>query len=91
MEVSGQLHAPAALPPGKEPLVSIGQEAGWAPEPFWTPGIEPWNPDRQARSPAQYQLTYRGYSHYLDFFKRNTKINLLEMFEVCFLTSPTKA
>jgi hypothetical protein len=23
MEVSGQLHAPAALPPGKEPLVPI--------------------------------------------------------------------
>jgi hypothetical protein len=29
MEVSGQLHAPAALPPGKEPLVPIGWEA-WA-------------------------------------------------------------
>jgi hypothetical protein len=26
MEVSGQLHAPAALPPGKEPLVPIGFE-----------------------------------------------------------------
>jgi hypothetical protein len=26
--VSGQLHAPAALPPGKEPPVSIGQEVG---------------------------------------------------------------
>jgi hypothetical protein len=25
MEVSGQLHAPAALPPGKEPLVPIGK------------------------------------------------------------------
>jgi hypothetical protein len=36
MEMSGQLHAPAALPLGKEPLVPIGQEAGWAPEPFWT-------------------------------------------------------
>jgi hypothetical protein len=36
MEVSGQLHAPAALPPGKETLVPTGQEAGWAPEPFWT-------------------------------------------------------
>jgi len=24
MEVNGQLHAPAALPPGKEPLISIG-------------------------------------------------------------------
>jgi hypothetical protein len=35
-EVSGQLHAPAALPPGKEPQVLIGSEAGSAPEPFWT-------------------------------------------------------
>jgi len=24
MEMSGQLHAPAALPPGKEPLLPIG-------------------------------------------------------------------
>jgi hypothetical protein len=31
MEVSGQLHAPDALPPGKEPLVPIGQEDGWTP------------------------------------------------------------
>jgi hypothetical protein len=38
MEVSGQLHAPAALPPGKEPLAFIGEEAGWAPEPFWIHG-----------------------------------------------------
>jgi hypothetical protein len=30
MEASGQLHSPAALPPGKEPLVPIGLEAGWA-------------------------------------------------------------
>jgi hypothetical protein len=34
MEVSGQLHAPAALPPGKPPVPS-GYEAGWAPEPVW--------------------------------------------------------
>jgi hypothetical protein len=32
MKVSGQLHNPTALPPGKEPLVPIGYEAGWAPE-----------------------------------------------------------
>jgi hypothetical protein len=39
--VSGQRHAPAALlPPGKGPLVSIGQEAGWAPEPVWTQRLE---------------------------------------------------
>jgi len=30
MEVAGQLHEPAALPPGKEPLVSIGQETWWS-------------------------------------------------------------
>jgi len=36
MEVSGQFHDPAALPPGNEPLVSIKKEAGWAPEPVWT-------------------------------------------------------
>jgi hypothetical protein len=36
MEVSGQLHAPTTLPPEKELLVPIGQEAGWTPEPSWT-------------------------------------------------------
>jgi hypothetical protein len=36
MEVSGQLHVPAALPPAKEPSVLIRQEAEWAPEPVWT-------------------------------------------------------
>jgi len=32
MEVSGQLHASAALPQGKEPPVPIGLENGWATE-----------------------------------------------------------
>jgi len=36
MFVNGQLHAPIALPPGKEPPVRIGYEAGWDPEPVWT-------------------------------------------------------
>jgi hypothetical protein len=54
MEMSGQLHAPATSPPGEEPAVSIGQEAGRAPEPVWThrrretylllPGIEHGHP-----------------------------------------------
>jgi hypothetical protein len=35
LEVSGQLHAPAALPPGKESPVPIGFEEGQAPEPVW--------------------------------------------------------
>jgi len=32
MEVSGQLDALATSPPGKEPLLPPGWEAGWAPE-----------------------------------------------------------
>jgi hypothetical protein len=32
MEMSGQLHTPAALHPGKVPLFSIGYEAGWTPK-----------------------------------------------------------
>jgi hypothetical protein len=36
MEVSGQLHAPVTLPPGKEPLVPTVQETGSAAEPVWT-------------------------------------------------------
>jgi hypothetical protein len=36
MGVSDQHHAPTALyPRGKDPLVLIVQEAGWAPEPVW--------------------------------------------------------
>ena len=35
--VGGQRHAPAAIPPGKDP-VPIVQEAGWAPWPVWTGG-----------------------------------------------------
>jgi hypothetical protein len=62
MEVTGQLHGPAALPPGKEPLLHIGQEAGWAPQPVWTPWwgekllapTETRIPDHPARSPALY-------------------------------------
>jgi len=33
--VSGKLHAPAALPLGKELPVPIGYEGGWVPEPVW--------------------------------------------------------
>jgi hypothetical protein len=36
MKVSGQFHGPDALPPGKESLVPIRQEAGWATEPVST-------------------------------------------------------
>jgi hypothetical protein len=33
-------HSSHALPPGKRPLVPIGQEAGWAPEQVWTQKLE---------------------------------------------------
>jgi hypothetical protein len=36
MEVSGQLHAPAALVQRKKPAPPTGQEAGSAPQPVWT-------------------------------------------------------
>jgi hypothetical protein len=36
MEVSGQLNAPTALLPKKEPPVPTELEAGRAPEPVWT-------------------------------------------------------
>jgi hypothetical protein len=35
IQMSGQLHAAAALPPGKEPLIQIEEEARQAPEPAW--------------------------------------------------------
>lgn len=34
--LDGQFHAPTALPPGTDPPVFIGQEAGWAPDPVRT-------------------------------------------------------
>jgi hypothetical protein len=35
MEGSGQLHAPDALTPGKEPQIRIGYEVWWTPETVW--------------------------------------------------------
>jgi hypothetical protein len=63
MEVNGQFHAPAALPPGKEPGLPIGREAGWAPGLVWTlcrrrkSLAHPWN-RAPAVSPFLYRLTY---------------------------------
>ena len=62
--MGGQRHAPAALPPGIDPL-PIVQEAGWAPVPVWTcaenlapTGIR--SPDRPARSESLCRLSHRG-------------------------------
>jgi hypothetical protein len=67
MEMSGQLHSPAALFPGKESMVPIGQEAGWTPEPVWTRWwrekfsvpTRTRTPDHPARSSALYRLSYQ--------------------------------
>jgi hypothetical protein len=36
MEMSGQLHAPVAFPPGKYPPLPTEYEVWWAPELLWT-------------------------------------------------------
>ena len=36
MEVSGQIQALSTSAAGKEPLVSVKHEVGWAPYPVWT-------------------------------------------------------
>jgi hypothetical protein len=48
LEVGGQRHAPAALPPGSDP-VPIVQQSGWDPGTFWAgvvdlalPKTDPW-------------------------------------------------
>jgi hypothetical protein len=66
--VSGQLHALAALPLGKEPPVSIGQENGWAPELVWMmwrqfltlQGLELQTFSHPACNPSLYWLHYTG-------------------------------
>jgi hypothetical protein len=70
MDMNGQLNDPAALPPGKEFLVpwdrSLGGlqsrsgRGGEEKNSQTPPEIEPWNPDRPARSPALYRLSYHG-------------------------------
>jgi hypothetical protein len=64
MVVGGQRHAPAALPPRKEPAPTL-QEAGWASGSVLTGaenlalnGIR--SPDRPARSESLYRLSYPG-------------------------------
>jgi hypothetical protein len=66
MEVSGQLSAPATLPPGKKPPVRTGYEAGWVRldavenRKFLTlPGLELRPLGRPAHSQSLYRLSYR--------------------------------
>jgi hypothetical protein len=60
MRVGVQLHAPAALPPGKRPGTHL-KEAEWTPGPVWTgaKNLAPTGirfPDRPARSESLYKL-----------------------------------
>jgi len=64
MGVDGQRHAPADLPPEKNP-VPIVQEVGWAQGPVWTgaENLAPTrirSPDRTARSESLYRLSHPG-------------------------------
>jgi hypothetical protein len=67
--VGGQRHAPAALPPGNNP-VSIVQEAVSAPGPVWT-GAENLPPtgirssDRPARSESLSRSTEKIKTHFI--------------------------
>jgi hypothetical protein len=71
MDVSGELHAMAALPPGKEPPIPIGLEARWTIEPLWKLWEREkklcfcWesNMDRPVRSPSQYRRVSRRVCH----------------------------
>jgi hypothetical protein len=69
VEVSCQLHAPAALLPEKSTLAPIVDEAGWAPEPVWTlwkteKSCTCWesNPGHPVRIPPLYGLSCRHVS-----------------------------
>jgi len=58
MEVNGQLHAPAALLPGKEPLVAIG----------WVPIHKPIYIRRYFATTQQYR--FNAYSDHLEAPRR---------------------
>jgi hypothetical protein len=60
MGVSGERQAPAALPPGKEPQVPIGQEAGWSSEPA---GL-----DTEARGKSSYLFRGSNLDHLVVHF-----------------------
>jgi hypothetical protein len=88
LEVSGQLHGPAALPLGKELPVPIVWKAGWAPEPVWTTwrgeksptivGFECPPLGRPAYCRSLYRLSYPGIyfvhiNYILIFIVRNSE------------------
>jgi hypothetical protein len=66
MEVSTQLHALAALPPGKELPVPIGQEVAWTPGAYWTTSRREnsWSNRNSNCDPLVAQLVASSYTDY---------------------------
>jgi hypothetical protein len=62
MEPSGQLQAPAALPPDKLPPLPIGYDDGWAPELVWTL----WRKDKISHARNQTRAVQPVARHYID-------------------------
>jgi hypothetical protein len=62
MEVSGQIHAPAALPQGKSPRYPLYKRLGGPQSRSGRhgPGLEPRPLSRPARSQSLYRLRYPG-------------------------------
>jgi hypothetical protein len=63
--MNGQLHAPAALPPGKDASCAIGQEDRWAPEPVWA--IRSENSWSYWDSSSDLSVVQPVVSRYIDF------------------------
>jgi hypothetical protein len=84
MEMSDQLQAQAALPQRKSPPVSIGKEAGWAPETHWT--LRESNPGRPARSPSLCQRSYPN--SYIGYILSKTSCLYSMAEEISFMKFP---
>jgi hypothetical protein len=88
MEMSRQLHTPAALSRGKEPLVPIGQEDEWASELVWLL----WRREKPLpyrelkrgipfRCPSLCRLSYSGSINIIIVRKQNTFYRLFKGFK----------
>jgi hypothetical protein len=85
MEVSGQLHAPAVLPPKKESMVPTGLDAGWARAGLGAVGkrkiscpCRQSNPGRRARRPSPLSTELSRLDNYL-----STKYNIHSSVSCC--------
>ena len=89
MGVGGQPHATATCTTGED-TVPILQEAGCAPEPFWTGGISRPHrdliPDRPARSQSLYRPSYSAHTHrHKVTYNGETSFVIIVCFPLCIL------